>query len=370
MNDLLEICEINTPDQFYELKEVWNEVLEKSRDNHFFLTWEYIAIAIKNLKPNEELKILCVKEKNRIIAIAPLKQYKHTFKGILSYNVIEPLDYGPSTDYTGMILTKKESECVSLLITYLYEQNNWDFLKITNLYQKTAFTNIITKNSQSLPKFTIYHEGICPYIKIPNDLKKYLNNLNSRFVYNLLRRLRKLEKDYGKIELKDYKELGTLEEAMETFFKLHQSRWQSKKREGAFKSNENRNLFLQRARLFDEKGWFRLYFLTVNDKPVASQYAFEYNQKLHSSLSGFDPFYSSYSVGSLLILKIIERCMKTKIKEYDLMKGNERYKFSWTKTYRENVFIEFTNNKLYSHLVDVGIEGARKSQLVKVLRKL
>ena len=68
---------------------------------------------------------------------------------------------------------------------------------------------------------------------------------------------------------------------MALFFDLHQKRWKSRGGIGAFSSDKIRAIFLDRAKLFAQKGWLGLYFLTVNDKPVAANYSLKYNKKLY-----------------------------------------------------------------------------------------
>ena len=83
--------------------------------------------------------------------------------------------------------------------------------------------------------------------------------------------------------------------------------------------NGNHRNKLQPGGDFANNGWLALNFLTVDDEPIATQYCFEYKQKMYFALSGFDPNYSHYGVGNLILMKIIEKCVERKIEEYDLL---------------------------------------------------
>jgi CelD/BcsL family acetyltransferase involved in cellulose biosynthesis len=49
-----------------------------------------------------------------------------------------------------------------------------------------------------------------------------------------------------------------------------------------------------------------------------------------------------YSMGHLIIQRAIEDCIMNHIKEFDFLKGDEPYKWAWTKNYRQNFFFAKT----------------------------
>ena len=60
-----------------------------------------------------------------------------------------------------------------------------------------------------------------------------------------------------------------------------------------------------------------LSFLKVDGTPLASKYAFEYNNKFYSYVSARDPAFNKYGVGNILIWFLIKYCIQKNIKEYD-----------------------------------------------------
>jgi len=135
---------------------------------------------------------------------------------------------------------------------------------------------------------------------------------------------------------------------------------------GVFDTQEVCDFYKDVAKLFADHGWLDLSFLTVNGEPIAGFYCFEYKQKLYGALSGFDPDYSRYSVGSLLLAKVIEKCIERKTKELDFMKGGESYKFDWTAKYRRNIKIKLVNKRLASNLFHWGIRIIKQTKMEKL----
>lgn len=336
-------------------------------ENNIFLTWEKMAPSVDYLQEESLLKILCATEAEQLKGIAPFRIVHKHIMGPLSYRIIEYLTNG-ETDYSGFILKEEANQCLSQFLTHLFSQKNWDFIYLPDLPQSSKTLELI-KKTRGIPSFTIKKGHICPYITIPDSKEKLLANANPKFQKKLRKQLRKLERDHGKTELKQYYEMCSLEDAIKILIKLHQQRWVSKGQPGRFCSQKSINMTLLTARYFAEKGWLRIYFLKLGDRVVAVELNLEYGGKMYCHLKGFDPDYSKYSVGNLLTLKVLEECVEKKIREYDFMQGDEDYKFKWTSKYRRNTNLEWVNNKLSSRLLNAGLQVAKKAKNHFILSK-
>lgn len=308
------------------------------------------------------MRTLCIEDGCNIIGIAPLRLSHYGFMRPFGYDSIEPLAYG-GADYTGLILSQRENECVQSLLKHLLTYDDWDFIQIYDLRGTSIIPSLLKKMSKAIPRFEAIEGKSCPYITLPSSLDALMRKLRPKFRKNLRRCMRKLQKDCGRIELKTYDQFGSVAEATNIFFKLHQERWKAIGRPGALATQEVRDFHTEVATLFANKGWLALYLLTLNDEPIAVEYGFEYERKIYSVLSGFDPSYAKYSVGNLRFLKIIERSINRGLEEYDFMKGDEAYKFEWASENRRNLGIRFVNRKLTSNIRDAGVKLLRKGKM-------
>ena len=326
-----------------------------------------MAPSVNYLEKESSLKILCATEENEVVGIAPFRISRRGLNGHFSYSIIEPLTNG-DTDYTGIIITKQKEQCLHQFLEHLFSQKNWDFINLPDLPQ-TSQTLALMKNDKGIPKFKIEKGIICPFIAVPDSKEKLLASLNPKLQKKLKKSLRKLEAEQGKVELKHYYELGSLEQSMEIFFELHQKRWASKGEPGRFANQKSRNITLQTAKYFAEKDWLRLYFLTVRNRPVAVELNLEYEGKMYCHIKGFDPDYYKYRVGSLLTLKVLEECIEKGISEYDFMQGDEVYKFEWTDRFRQNMNVKWVNKRLSSNLISVGLRLLKRTKIDSILFK-
>lgn len=336
----MKVKELN---EFESLKNYWNSLLKNSIiDNNIFLTWEWLSTWWKHFEKERKLLILLVEEGNKILAIAPLmlSKYKATRFGP-ALGKVEFLGV-PHSDYNNFIILEKEKDCLRNIIDYLkYEVSGWNWIELREIVESTLTAKLLQEiflDSSNKLRKKEHACSICPYISLPESFDIFMKELNRKQRQSLNRNLRRLQQSYS-VEFKNYKDFGfSVDEAMRLFFKLNEMRWKERGLPGVFEKEGSalKDFHLSIAKCFAENGWLGLYFLTLNDDPVSALYGFEYGQKSYGYLTGFDPKYSSHSIGSVSMVFLIEECIKRGFKEFDMLRGAEAYKDHWTNTYRRN----------------------------------
>jgi len=181
-------------------------------------------------------------------------------------------------------------------------------------------------------------------------MEVFAADLGSNMRKNQNRYMRKLCQEYT-VGFKTHHDFGSIREAMETFFRLHQKRWESKGQSGAFADKASCDFHMDLAEIFDQKDWLALYFLTANDEPIAAAYTFDYNLKKHARLTGFNPDFSNFRVGNLLKMHIIEECIRKGLKEYNLSRGAGFGKEYWSTGVRKNYVAKMYNENWRGQLI-------------------
>lgn len=358
--------ELNDFSEFEDLKGDWNQMLQKSRDNCVFSTWEWLWCWWKHFGKGRHLRILIAQEKDEIFGIAPLMLSKYSFLRLGNLHKMEFIGT-PHSDYNNFILLKKEKECLNLFLNHLLEFSNWDLLELRDIREGSISANALQDLCASqISKLKLRVSTLCPYINLPTSTEVFVNRLSRNMRRNLRKRMRKLREKY-KVEVKIQRDFGSVEEAMEIFFKLHQKRWSSKGKPGAFISEAFRAFHRELAEIFDEKGWLALYFLTVNDEPVAAVYSFDYNEKKYGYLTGFDPDFGPYGVGNLLKMYVIEECVRTGFREYDLTRDFEPYKANWATGVRKNFVVGMVYNGWFAKMYDWAVQNSFSQFLISKL---
>lgn len=331
----MKVLQLDSFEQISDLGFHWNKLLESSKDNHIFLTLEWLATWWKYYRAHRELVLLAVKDNNKVRAVAPLMASTYKLFGF-KLRKIEFVGT-PVSDYHSFILTENNHACVRLFLDYINEYSNaWDSLELREIPENSETANTLREMSEDPLKLKERIFNTCPWVPLPSTFEEYFQKLGKNMRKNLRRWEKRLRKEH-KVEFKMYNEIGTAEETMKTFFELHRKRWQSKSYSGLFVDQTFRNFHLEVAKRFAERGWLHLCFLTVDDEPISAVYAFEYGQKVGGYLTGFDLEYSEYRVGHLTFMHLIENCIERGLKEFDFMRGGESYKNHWNPLIRRNI---------------------------------
>jgi CelD/BcsL family acetyltransferase involved in cellulose biosynthesis len=345
----MKIEEVN---DFQSLKDCWNNLLKMSLlGDNVFLTWEWLSTWWKHFGDGRKLLLLKVEDGDEVIAIAPLmlSKYKMPFFGAIKK--VEFLGVRHS-DYNNFIILKKEVGCLRLILDYLMNAvKDWDWIELKEIPETSENACYLEKLFSEMPSELRLNRrvcNICPYISLPNSYTVLTAKLSKNIRQNINKYLRKAKSNHN-VEFKKYDEAGfSVDEAMEVFMKLHEARWAMEGKDGAFRDAAFRDFHMEIARTFASKGWLGLYFLMMDGKPVSTQYNFEYGGKIYYYLGGFDPSYAQYSVGNLTINFVLERGIKNGFLEYDMLRGEERYKRLWTSNYRRNLEFRLLPEKLVS----------------------
>ena len=333
---MLKVSEITDFSEFEGLKDTWNQVLQKSIDNDVFSTWEWLWCWWRTYGKDRQLKILVAEEDDEIIAFAPLMVSQYRCLRLGTFRKLEFIG-SPNADYNNFILLKKENECLQLFMSHLSEDSDWDLLELRDVREGSASAKILqTAINNRAPKMSMMVNNICPYIDLPASMDEFMTTLSANMRRNIRKKMRKLRKDH-KVDFKSYRDFSSIEDAMETFFDLHQRRWTSTGGTGVFASADFRAFHLKVAEAFSRTEWLGLNFLTADDEPISAEYSFDYDSKTYGYLTGFNPDYGRYSTGTLSKMCAIEQSIQKGFREYDFARGSESYKAHWTKTFRQNV---------------------------------
>ncbi|MEM3759539.1 MAG: GNAT family N-acetyltransferase [Candidatus Bathyarchaeia archaeon] len=334
-------------EEFKGFKDIWNKVLQRSLDNDVFSTWEWLYCWWKHFGKGRKLRVLTAEENGEIVGIAPFMLSKYSFLRFSKLSRIEFIGF-PQADYNNLILVKRDLNCLKFFLKSLREFSDWDLLDLRDI-RDDSFSGqalqVLAHARGKDPKLKVTNGTLCPHILLPDSPGSFVKSLSQNMRDQLKKKLRRLCRGF-KVEFKTHYDFSSVDEAMEAFFKLHQERWGSKGESGAFADENFRNFHLEVARLFNERGWLNLHFLMVKGVPAAADYGFDYNGKVYSYLTGFDPKFGEYSVMNLLRAHLVEESIKKGLREFDLTRDFEPYKADWANGVRKNIVVRHVRKGL------------------------
>lgn len=257
--------------------------------------------------------------------------------GLIKIHALETIG-ATNCNYVGLIPSESREEAITALLAYLEEElaKNKLILRLDLVPEDSKFLDLLRRHGSLFSKSLIIHEKVttlAPYIPLPKTWDEYHRSLGWRRRGVLRRALRSPLEKVHTVKFQEYT-TDSLEEGLSKFFDLHQRRWQSVNVSGVFSNPKMKEFYRDIANQFLKKNWLQFSYLTVDNKVVSAAYDLVYNQKLYALTSARDLQYSEYSVGHLHIMYLIKDAIRKNLQEFDFLKGDEPYKFYWTKSAR------------------------------------
>ena len=168
--------------------------------------------------------------------------------------------------------------------------------------------------------------SVCPVISLPGTWAELEARLPAGLRTGLRRARRRLDKIGASFE-----EAGadTMAEFMEALFRLHTARWKSRDEPGMLPEGALREFHCESAAGLQCRGMLRLYGLRAAGRLIAVLYGFAARGRFYAYLSGFDPALERFSPGAALLAMAVERAIAEGLREFDLLRKRESYKYLW-----------------------------------------
>ncbi len=210
---------------------------------------------------------------------------------------------------------------VKEIIDYCFSELNIQNLKIKSVPEESITHKLIISSCNELGlKVTSHNEDLSPYLDLDTSFENYLMKLNKKNRHEIRRKIKKLE-SAGNISIKKCSN-DEIADWIEIFFNLMMHN-----PEKEIFLTEKRKSFMKNTILNSVENEFgELNFLLFNEEPVATTFFFKQESKLSIYNSGYDPHYSSYSVGLMNHIYNINN-YSGKIPKIDFLRGDEDYKF-------------------------------------------
>lgn len=158
-----------------------------------------------------------------------------------------------------------------------------------------------------------------PFVPLGGSFTEYLQALVRKSRHELKRKIAKAER-----EAADGLTLRSGLEHLETFLHLHRLSSPDKR---SFMQDEVERFFRALCLSLDRAGMLGLQVLFAGETPLAALMEIRFAGVVHLYNSGYDPTYSPLSPGLVLIAKSIEQACLEGFREYDFLRGDERYKY-------------------------------------------
>lgn len=219
----------------------------------------------------------------------------------------ELTDYGPLT-FTSDVLTAHET----LSKNFDVRSVQYDYIR----EDSEAYTIL-----KSLSPADPTEQEVAPSITLPTSWDTYLESLERTDRKELKRKLRRLDTVNHSVEFSDP---SRTEDVFGDFVRLHKL---SDPAKDIFMTPPMERFFNDIYHLSIPQWKQHIALLKIEGVAASAVFFFESDDSVLLYNSGFDPLQKYYSVGLLLVARLIEHSIKNQKKTFDFLRGSERYKY-------------------------------------------
>ncbi len=360
---MITVEDITTIPEFLGIREEWNCLLAESRSDSFFLRWEWLYNWWSFYGKGMELKILLLRKDGKLRGIAPL--YVTCGRLVRTLSFLGSFHVG--SDYLDFILHRDfEEALLDRLFLYLKKEfRGWDVLEVMDM-PADSITAAYIRGQDTFTRFE-REPTICPYLNLPATWEALERSFSTNMRQAARRKKKKFINEFdGKfVEITDARDL---DRAFASLMTLSIARFREKGIASPFDDEKFRGFHSKLiSELFKNK-MLRLFFLNINGEDIAFLYNFKYRDRYLFYQSGFSTDWAMISPGVVIFALSIERAIQEGMKEFDFLRGNEKYKKRWTKEFRSNIFIQLFNTGAKNDVMRRAI--SMRSDIKRTLRNL
>jgi CelD/BcsL family acetyltransferase involved in cellulose biosynthesis len=177
-----------------------------------------------------------------------------------------------------------------------------------------------------------------PYVPVDGDWETFERSLASKFVADLRRRRRVLERSgEASVEVEDGS--SRLHDLLAEVFAVEPSGWKDARGTAIVSQERTRGFYEDIAAAAARAGCLRLGLLRLDGRLLAFEYALEDGRAWYFLKGGFDPAFRQLAPGKLLAHAMLERAFSSRLASFEFLGALEPWKQGWRPLDRELVLL-------------------------------
>jgi CelD/BcsL family acetyltransferase involved in cellulose biosynthesis len=313
------------------LERPWNDLMDVAAVDHPFLSHEWVRSWWDCFGAGHQLHVLVVKAGAETVAIAPLMLSRSRMFGL----VVRRLELianvqTPRADF--IVARRWAREAYRALWSCLLAQRAlWDILVLpqvpadsTTLAQLTA----LAAEQEFQVGAWRRQSDTSPWIRLRGTWESYFAGLARKHRANLRNRIKRLER-LGRVDMEAVAAGPEIVPALEAGFALEAAAWKGQEHT-AIRCHPELSRFYERlAEAAAQRGWLRLYFLTLDGRRIAFAYMLRFGNTLFLLKPGYDPDYAAYSPSNLLLSMVLRDAFARGVERFDFLGEADGWKLDW-----------------------------------------
>lgn len=314
----LQIDEITTSAGLEALAPAWRALWERTPATTPFQSPAWLIPWWREIGGGE-LRVLAARAGERLVGVLPMYLQRDVGGAKLL-----PLGVAISDYFDGLFEERVGPSAAEIMLRHLAERDDWQRCELHPLSAGSPLLE--ARLPQDCTDEVLSFEP-CLVLEIPAEARQLSEVVPSR-ISGKLRYFGRRAELAGRVRF-ETATVATLSEFLETLFRLHEARWHRLDCPGVLADPAIRSFHRAAAPHLLRAGVLRLHALRLDERIVAVVYALLAKRRAYSYLSGFDPELGTISPGTLTVGHTIRQAIGEKAREFDFLRGRERFKYFW-----------------------------------------
>lgn len=316
------------------LAEEWRALIADEPHTLPTQTPEWIGTYLRHIEPASRLVLVTARRDGRLRAVLPLIAESIRYHGVplTRWRFANDRRYPDPIDLVHA--AGERAEAIAAIWRALAADRRWNLLECADVAETAALNDLFALASANGYPAARRRNRLTPILALPGPggtFESATAHVNTKFRSTVRRRKRRLEEtgpvQFRRIEAADPAEL-------ERFFALEASGWKGRNGTAILNDPAQHAFYAELARAAAARGFFTLYALECDGRPVAMQFGVTLNGRYHLPKVAFDEAMGAYSPGHILMQEIVRDCAERGLTEIDFLGNADDWKARWANTER------------------------------------
>jgi CelD/BcsL family acetyltransferase involved in cellulose biosynthesis len=357
---------ITNAQEFAGLQPVWDEIYRGNANHTPYQSWAWNFSWWQHFGEKAALYLIVIEENGLVLGIAPFFRRTRFFGwplphlGFLGQKRTDYLDFLVRAGAEPTFFRELRESLKSA-------QSDWQFVELKDMPETSInWPHLFREFSAAFPLFELNMQRVCVTIPLTQNWESFLQTLGKRTRKDVGYDRRYFEKNFS-TDFKIYTNSTAVFEGFRDLVQIYRARWEEEKGASRRAEDDVARFENEICEKFSRCGDFRLYLLYADGKPVAGLSGYVKSDKLYGDIYAHVPELQKFSVGNVLLGRAIEDCINLGLKELDLSRGDEAYKFRWHGQAKRNHHVKIFRDRMAAakaSLAEGIYEKASRSRLL------
>lgn len=309
----------------------WDALNLASESPSIFLSWAWIEEWLATVGAGRSILTVVVQgDDGELLGAAPFYLTRMKLARTVTFNCLRVLgDADSGAEYPDVLVRKGlEPVVLPLLRDALIAADGWNLVWLPNM---AGWTGAARRFDALFPANLCHaHRRPCEFAArdLPATADEFMRGLSGNMRSTVKRQNAKLEAAH-RVTFEQCRGGDDLPRFLAALYDLHQKRWASEGRDGAFLRCPVMQGFYDRFSVRAlEMNALRMFALTIDGEIRAVQYGYAYGGAFYQLQEGFDPAADS-GAGNALRTRVFDACIQEGLTHYDFLGEFTEHKRRW-----------------------------------------